>query len=100
MTLRAGVAVLMAFAGFALGCGGDDKSDPPPSVSAQLCAKAGACNFLPPGTSVQDCTDSTQLCVNGLTSSERTDWNNAVTQCVAMANCTNFLNCYAAVPGC
>jgi arginyl-tRNA--protein-N-Asp/Glu arginylyltransferase len=95
------VALMVVAAGLAgSGCGDDKKSDPQPSIVSQLCTKADTCNYLPAGTSAQDCTDLTQQCVNALTSSARTDWNNAVGQCLAKQNCQNFADCYAVVPDC
>ncbi|HEX8824093.1 MAG TPA: hypothetical protein VF794_29505 [Archangium sp.] len=70
------------------------------ATEEQLCERADECNFLPAGTSVDECTDQYTKCTEALTSSERADWENGTEACLKMQSCTNFSNCYDAVPGC
>lgn len=77
--------------GFFIGC---DPSDDDGSVESRLCERLDECNGLGAGYSVQDCTDLTESCVGDLLTSAQVDWRNAAGDCLNLANCQNFLECY------
>lgn len=71
-------------------CGGDDEAEP---VEARLCRKLDTCNYLL-GYSVGECTDDTQRCTEGLSSAERHDWAGQTGNCLNLAGCEGFVDCY------
>jgi len=75
--------------------GGDAESS-----EAAFCRRYDECNYIPPGDSLQDCTDSIRLCTRDLVTSARTDWQDRVDECLALANCENFYECTLEIDEC
>lgn len=71
-----------------------------PDAVTQLCNRAQDCNALPSGSSVQDCIDQENRCVGQLTSSEASDWDRMVGDCLENDSCSLFGSCYENVPWC
>ncbi|MET0385790.1 MAG: hypothetical protein ABW321_07515 [Polyangiales bacterium] len=72
------------FGALGLGCGGDDDAD----LEDRICRKADECNVLE--VSFQDCSDEIHMCTDELVSSERSDWNVQIEDCLQLSNCNNF----------
>jgi hypothetical protein len=71
-----------------------------PSTVESFCARAQQCNDIPDGASEQDCIDIFGKCVDGLTTSQRSDWERMIDDCVSDNSCQLFERCYGAVPWC
>lgn len=88
--------VLLLAAGLAVvGCG-DDKG----GVVEQVVDRFDTCNLLEPGVSRTDTLEELEMCLDGLVTSQRTDWTSAAKDCLKLSNCGNFATCYADVPDC
>jgi len=90
------ILAVMAASPLAISC---DKDEEPP-VEDRLCERFDECTLLDAGVSVQDCIDNVSNCTDELVSSDRTDWNREIEECLENSNCVNFFNCYQNVPDC
>ncbi len=89
-----GVMGFVLAAALALGACGQ------PDTVQSLCDRAKDCNDYPSGVSEQDCVDLFGKCVDGLTTSERDDWERMINDCLSDNSCQLFDNCYSTVPWC
>lgn len=86
---------IMATAALALGASAC--STPPTTVEA-LCERADECNIL--DGSVGECVENRDRCVDGLTESQRRDWERMIDDCLDLQSCPLAFECYQAVPWC
>jgi cytochrome c553 len=88
--------------GLALGgCGGSDKgSEQPANVAPEraACERLDECNYLPPGNSIAECSDTISACLDDLNSAELAAWSAEVEDCLKFDTCRNFSRCFAELP--
>lgn len=65
-----------------------------------LCERADECNLMAMGISVMDCVDLQTMCTDDLLTSQKTDWENLLGDCLDLANCMNYSNCVLELPDC
>jgi hypothetical protein len=65
-----------------------------------LCDRADECNLMAMGVSVQDCVDLQTMCTDELLTSQKTDWENLLGDCLELANCMNYSSCVLELPDC
>lgn len=59
----------------------------------ESCQKLDECNALKPGVSVDECVETLDKNLDGLTASKRTDVQGLMEGCLAFESCDGFLAC-------
>ena len=81
--------VVMMLAVVLGGCPAADKPDP----VAESCDRLDTCNALKAGVSVDECIQDVDKSLDGLTATNRSDWNKLMDNCLGFASCDAFLTC-------
>jgi hypothetical protein len=81
-------SLAVVFVMFLAGCPSDQ-----PDPVAESCQRLDTCNALKAGVSVDECVQDVDKSLDGLTATNRSDWNKLMNNCLGFAACADFLTC-------
>lgn len=78
----------------------DDAGSSVAGTATRLCERLDECNVITDlgHYSVTECAEARSACVDELIGSAQTDWSSLVGDCLDLATCQFFLDCYASTP--